>query len=198
VIWSFDGTIGNEPQAGVLIDSAGNLYGTCLGDSTYSNMLVWMLTPPGTQGNAWTLHPLYTTPPHSAIEPTTSALVADASGNLFGTTFIFATVYELSPPALGSTAWTATVIAMQNKGAFESGLTLGPQGQLVWSQARPGSIDLLSPYGGTTWTRKTLWKSTNRHDQPQAPVILGPDGAIYGIDSGAGKTDAGAVWMLAP
>jgi uncharacterized repeat protein (TIGR03803 family) len=82
VIWSFDGTVGNEPQAGVLIDSAGNLYGTCLGDSTYSNMLVWMLTPPGTQDNGWTLNPLYTTLPHSAIEPTTSALVADASGNL--------------------------------------------------------------------------------------------------------------------
>src|SRR3954451_9474765 len=55
VVYSFEGNPdGSSPQASLVADSAGNLYGTTLfgGDANFGT--VFELSPPATVGGAWT------------------------------------------------------------------------------------------------------------------------------------------------
>ena len=86
---------GAAPQAGPIMDAAGNLYGTAEfgGDDCYYNTtpygcgVVYKLARPSTAGDAWTEAILYrfTTGDISPKEPQAS-LLFDSGGNLYGTT----------------------------------------------------------------------------------------------------------------
>ncbi len=53
VLHSFgNGADGVDPEAGLIFDAAGNLYGTTAGGGTYSGGTVFELTP--TAGGGWT------------------------------------------------------------------------------------------------------------------------------------------------
>ncbi len=125
VLYSFSGTIagpggdGAVPQAGVIMDASGNLYGTTELGGHYSSGTVFKLTP-GTSG-AYTETILYsfegtalygTTGTIDAENPK-CVLVMDASGNLYGTTtnggtgsFPDGTVFKLTPGSGGTYAET--------------------------------------------------------------------------------------------
>jgi uncharacterized repeat protein (TIGR03803 family) len=45
VLWSFNGTDGSGPQSGLILDSAGNLYGTTPTGGLYGNGVVFKVTP---------------------------------------------------------------------------------------------------------------------------------------------------------
>lgn len=170
---------GSQPEAGLTIDSTGNLYGT-----TYSGGLpcpgfggtcgtVFELSPPSSPGGAWTetvLHNFCTNVvngrcldgnyPHSR-------LTLDATGNLYGTTTWGGTghldggenagvVFELSP---GANGWTETVLYNfcslgQDKfcpdGAFPvAGVTFDKAGNLYGTTGTGGATR--SAGGGTVY-----------------------------------------------
>ena len=132
VIYSFQGgNDGQSPQAALITDSAGNLYGTTLygGDSSSCGSgcgTVFELSPPSTSGGSWkktTLHS-FQGGLHDGASPS-GRLVFDKAGNLYGTTYYggsdqycydklilpgCGTVFELSPPATTGGAWTVTVL----------------------------------------------------------------------------------------
>lgn len=55
VLYMFQGSPdGSQPTAGVIFDSAGNLYGTTSADGLYRAGAVFQLTPPSFPGGAWT------------------------------------------------------------------------------------------------------------------------------------------------
>ncbi|MFZ0760698.1 MAG: choice-of-anchor tandem repeat GloVer-containing protein [Candidatus Sulfotelmatobacter sp.] len=88
VLYSFTGgSDGELPNAGVIFDQAGNLYGTAEfgGDSVG---VVFELAPPATAGGQWTESLLYTFQGLSGDDGDYpySGLVFDTSGNLYGTT----------------------------------------------------------------------------------------------------------------
>jgi len=115
---------GRNPEAGLTVDAAGNLYGTTYQGGAAGGCpegsgcgTVFELSPPLAQGGAWTETVLYS---FCAIGRCldgalpTSQLILDGSGNLFGTTTgggtgsnAGGTVFELSPNAGG---WMLTTL----------------------------------------------------------------------------------------
>ncbi|MGB8006588.1 MAG: choice-of-anchor tandem repeat GloVer-containing protein [Terriglobales bacterium] len=81
---------GNYPQAGVVADAAGNLYGTTeFGGANYESGGVFKLAPPGQPGGDWTETTLYSfcnAPSCADGYFPLSGLIQDAAGNLYGTT----------------------------------------------------------------------------------------------------------------
>jgi uncharacterized repeat protein (TIGR03803 family) len=121
VLHSFgSATDGYNPYSGVILDAAGNLYGTTAGGGTHSQGTVFKLSP--SEGGGWTetvLHNFGNGTDEGAAVPL-AGLVLDAAGNLYGTTFVggayycadlnggCGTVFELTPIAGG--VWKETVL----------------------------------------------------------------------------------------
>ena len=97
VIYSFKGTAdGANPQAGLLRDSAGNLYGTALHGGADSAGVVFKVTPGHTESV------LYSFTGGADGSLPLAGLVRDAGGNFYGTTFYggaagAGVVYQLTP-----------------------------------------------------------------------------------------------------
>jgi uncharacterized repeat protein (TIGR03803 family) len=82
-LFSFNSTDGGEPWAGVVFDSAGNLFGTTYNGGTHDGGVVYKLTP-GSSG--WTESVLYDfTSGGGAGAALFSPVLLDSSGNLFVT-----------------------------------------------------------------------------------------------------------------
>jgi hypothetical protein len=77
---------GGEPDAGLVFDTHGNLYGTGTADSYSHGGLVFMLKPPAKKRGNWTLKPLYGFEGSPDGAHPDSNLVFDKRGNLYGTT----------------------------------------------------------------------------------------------------------------
>jgi uncharacterized repeat protein (TIGR03803 family) len=83
LLYSFAGTSYAGPAASLVMDGAGNLYGTTLGDGMYGYGSVFKLTR---QGEGWTYTSLHDFTGERDGGSPYSSLVFDASGNLYGTT----------------------------------------------------------------------------------------------------------------
>ena len=54
ILWDFgNGTDGSSPAAGLIIDAAGNLYGTTNAGGAYGGGTVFKLIPPSIAGENW-------------------------------------------------------------------------------------------------------------------------------------------------
>ena len=90
---------GKYPQAGLILDTKGNLYGTTYGGGAHGNGTVFELSPSGTET---VLHSFCSRSGCSDGAHPRSALVMDTAGNLYGTTYFggtnnLGTVFKLSP-----------------------------------------------------------------------------------------------------
>src|SRR5579862_4129619 len=152
-VFTTTNTGGYDPIGGVILDQAlsaailpgGTFFGTTSKGGPYSGVnglggAVFALKPPNMAGGTWKQVVLHHFDARSAskdgFQPTAD-LVADAKGNLFGTTFSgggspgYGTVFELSPPAAAGGQWPYTVIRRfsSSDGANPySALTLDPSG----------------------------------------------------------------------
>jgi hypothetical protein len=124
---------GNTPVGSVILDSAGNLYGTTGYGGTGNCVLlgtkvgcgtVYELSPPKQKGGEWTETVLYSFPtPKQGYLPNGN-LVFDRAGNLYGATMFgggygtscndfyeyCGAVFELSPPKQKGGKWTEKVL----------------------------------------------------------------------------------------
>ena len=214
------GTDGARPQAGLIFDAAGNLYGTTFyGGSLSCDRpsacgTVFELSPPAAGRTAWTEMVL-----HSFINYTDGArpaagLIFDAAGNLYGTTYEagvshYGTVFELSPPAAGRTAWTETVLhsfAGAGGAVPAAGLIFDSGGHLygttyVGGVSDYGTVFELSPptAGRTAWTETVLHRFAGTDGtNPVAGLIFDAAGNLYGTTLGGGVSDYGTVFELSP
>jgi uncharacterized repeat protein (TIGR03803 family) len=110
ILWSFgNGSDGQNPEAGLIIDTKGNLYGNTSG-------AVFELSPPSTSGGDWTESIL-----GNYGSDGYAGLVMDKSGNLYGTTLTggthgHGTVFELTPPSGSGGKWTQSTLWNFGKG----------------------------------------------------------------------------------
>jgi uncharacterized repeat protein (TIGR03803 family) len=114
VLYSFSGTDGNSPDSSLILDSAGNLYGTTAGGGAYSGGVAFELSP--SSNLPWTETVLHSFGNGTDGSDPQAELVFDSAGNLYGTTQSGGasggfenggTVYRLSPASGG---WTETVL----------------------------------------------------------------------------------------
>jgi uncharacterized repeat protein (TIGR03803 family) len=201
VIYSFaGGKDGMVPLGGVIVDAAGNLYGTtsrgALGSGTVFTLI------PGA-GGKWKLKVLHTF--HGTTGGVPSAgLISDTAGNLYGTTAEggshgVGSVFELVPGTSGK--WAFKGIHSFNNNGHDgtdplAALTLDAAGNLYGTTYAGGAhtygvVFQLTPGSNGTWTEKILhtFNAGNGHDgaAPDAPIVIDSNGNLFGTTSGGGK-----------
>jgi len=207
------GAHGNNPIYGTLVqDASGALYGTASGEGSSEKAahgIIYRLTPASKNGSKWTFSSIYSFPHSHSVGPgyAIGGLTIDAEGNLYGTTTV-GLVFELSPPAAGSTVWTYTTIAnleSQMNNTLVGSLLLSSSGALfgvsIQSAANAnGSIfELVPPSGGNgPWTYNLLYAFQPITDgaHPAAGLITDAQGNLYGTTASGGPAIAGTVFEL--
>jgi hypothetical protein len=200
VLYSFGGHQGDGagPQAGVIFDSAGSLYGTTaqgVSDSSYVGT-VFRLSP--NLHGGWTESVIYSFPPDQSAgaNPSTN-LVFDAQGSLYGTApigggsanscagFGCGTVFKLTPQSDGT--WKGTTIHIftdsGGDGAYpSSGLVFDPAGTLygLTESGGAGSCQILNFGSPTVLGCGTLYKLTPNADGNWTETV------VYGFVRGGG------------
>lgn len=214
----FNGFNGNGPNPRLVMDSAGNLYGT-----TYYGGI----SPPNgpgvvfklsRHGSAWLMTTLYQFHGHADGGNPWGGLVFGPDGVLYGTTYAggshnAGTVYKLQPPATFCRAvicyWNETVL--YNFAGLPDGM--GPQGDLTFDSA--GNLYGTTEYGGTGpfsgqgvvyrlspsqggWTETVLYAfpSGAAGRSPQNGVVIDRAGNLYGIAAYDGAHSFGVVYEL--
>jgi uncharacterized repeat protein (TIGR03803 family) len=199
------GNDGGIPQASLMIDKKGVLYGTTYAGGANGEGVVFKLTPPASGATAWKEKVLWTfTGGNDGSEPS-GTLIMDAAGNLYGTTIgggtgVVGTVFELSPPAKGQSAWAETVLynfTGNNDGGEPFGRMLfGSDGNLYGTTAGYGQYNygtiyrLIAPTAGGTWSFSLLHAFADGKDGavPRDGLIQGSDGTLYGTTAGFDST----------
>ena len=221
VLYNFinNGTDGNEPEAGLIFDAAGNLYGTTYVGGNYGHGTVFELTPAA--GEGWTEKVLHSFNDTDGNQPSTD-LIFDAAGNLYGTTSSGGTygagaAFELTPTAGGG--WTEKVLysfcSQTNctDGAGPSGLIFDAAGNLYGTTSGGGTIPCggygcgavyqLTPTADGGWTEKVLYSFCSQANCtdgwfPYAGLIFDAAGNLYGTTSLGGTYGAGTAFELTP
>jgi uncharacterized repeat protein (TIGR03803 family) len=212
-LYSFSGSSDGESPSGSLIaDAAGNFYGVTYGGGTAGYGTAFQLTP------SLTLNPLH----HfdlTKLDPTDGAnpygaLVADASGNLYGTTS-----WGGSNPGCSAALGCGTVFQVTRSGGgfgvlhrFTSdegahpyaGLIIDAAGNLYGTTYQGGDFTSCPPVGCGTVFQLTpsgqlfVLHRFNGSDgrEPRAGLLRGAAG-LYGTTSrGGGAGDGGTVFLL--
>jgi uncharacterized repeat protein (TIGR03803 family) len=143
-------------------------------------------------------------------------LIADAAGNLYGTTAAGGpaddgVVFELSPPASQSGSWTETILYDFQGGADgrnpQWGLIADTAGNLYGTTLNggsdyTGSVFQLSPpsSGKGSWTEHILHTFRGQLDglNPYYGVTMDANGNLYGGTSAGGKYGFGTIFEVSP
>jgi uncharacterized repeat protein (TIGR03803 family) len=208
VLHSFlGGSDGEGPQAGLISDGNGNLYGTTdLGGSAYAGT-VFKLTPTGNGGYTETV--LYDFSDGADGGDLPGGLVMDANGILYGTTsgggnLNGGTAFKLA--ANGDGGYTETVLHNFGGGVDgvspDAGLILDASGDLYGTTGIAGSADggtvfKLTP-SGDGYTESVLYSFLRSPDgnEPEASLIIDPSGNLYGTTTAGGSTNNGVVFEI--
>jgi uncharacterized repeat protein (TIGR03803 family) len=197
---------GGAPQAGLIFDQAGNLFGTTIAGGLYGNGAVFQLTP--NQNGGWTESALYSfcslANCADGADPQ-AGLTFDQAGNLFGTTAGggahngSGTVFKLTPNQNGG--WTESVLyrfcSLANcaDGASPfAGLIFDQAGNLYGTTGYGGAhgvygvggtVFKLTPNQNGRWTEHVLYSFCSRPGcvdgvQPFAGLIFDQAGNLYG------------------
>lgn len=209
---------GSESFAGLILDAAGNLYGTTQFGGAYGYGAVFQLSP-GSNGT-WTetvLRSFDISSKGGGVYPL-SSLIFDTGGHLYGTTqqggfYGFGTIFRLTPGSNGK--WTEEALHNFNhngKDGFypSGGLIFDAAGNLYGITAGGGAygygtVFKLAPGTGGKWTESLLHSFNNANGAgPQTGLIFDTVGNLYGttLYGGASGTNCGqgcgTVFQLSP
>jgi uncharacterized repeat protein (TIGR03803 family) len=214
------GNDGQNPFAG-LIAHQGVLYGTTQSGGASGNGTVFKLTPPAIGQTHWTEKVLYSFAGGSdGYLP--NVLIA-YQGALYGTTTFGGasnqgTVFKLTPPAIGQTKWTETIVhnfVGGSDGQEPFAGLIAYQAALYGTTSRGGSaysgtVFKLTPpaNSGGTWTETVVYSFLGGGDGNISYATLTADqGALYGTTYGGGTgssvgcpggSGCGTVFKLTP
>lgn len=211
---------GGIPQANVIADSEGNLYGTTSEGGTAGFGTVFELTH---SSSGWQEKTLYNFTSGGGAYSVYSALIFDAAGNLYGETVNggdsgLGTVYELSPAAGGN--WTEKTLFTftGSKTGVEpgGGLIFDALGNLygttqhggnhpVGCSSGCGTVFELTPENGH-WKETVLYNFGGGSDgiRPMTNLIFDQAGNLYGTTAAGGSfgrtcgDGCGTVFKLTP
>jgi uncharacterized repeat protein (TIGR03803 family) len=226
ILFSFPGfgmfAGGATPEAGLVRDAAGNLYGTAAAGGAFACNcgVVFMVSPPASGSGPWTetiLHTFQGYPSDGGVP--LANLVFDAAGNLYGTTLIggasqAGTVFKLSPPAAGQTQWSESLLyefsGANGDGQFPySSLTFDGSGNIYGSSFLGGAsnegmaFELVPPTAGATaWNLVPVHSFAGGSDgaNPISGLAFDSSGNLYGttFTHGVAGFAGGTVYRLSP
>ena len=204
------GADGGRPQAGVIFDSNGNLFGaTTLGGSNNAGTIFKLTYMPGV---GWTETVLYNFTGGNDGKAPFGGLIWDAAGNLYGTTSDAGTggcgtAFELSPS--GQTWNLTTLYSFSGQPGNDDGprasLAMDSTGNLYGTTYRCGANSRGSIFKLSN--TQNGWVYTSLHDftagddgaDPNSNVSIDTDGTLYGTaSSDGGARNYGVVWMIKP
>jgi uncharacterized repeat protein (TIGR03803 family) len=197
VVYNFTGAPdGSGPESSLTYNN-GNFFGTTNIGGTNNDGTVFELTPNTTTGG-WNEAVIYSFCALAGCadgeNPTIANVIFDSNGNLYGTTYNggahgYGTVFELSPPASGQTAWTLTTLYSFTNNPDGA----NPVNGLIWDAS--GNLYGVTNAGGVVgngviyelslsagvWTEQVLYdiNSTN------AGLAINSAGVIFAVEYGS-------------
>ena len=208
VVYSFAGSPdGSAPLGGLLMDAAGNLYGTTSAGGIGNGGTVYQLNP---SNSGWTESVLYDFQNSSGGTYPAGNLARLSSGTLFGATQLGGAndggaIFELNPSLGGN--WNFSVLF-----DFDGPTTGGAWHTLIADGAgnfygttsndgpdQQGSVFKLS-FSDGNWTYTTLHSFTGGIDggMPFGTPALDSEGKLYGTASTGGAYGYGVVFEITP
>jgi uncharacterized repeat protein (TIGR03803 family) len=210
VLYSFgSGAHGADPWSGVVLDNAGNIYGTANQGGDYGTQctklgcgLVYELTPAGKE----TVLHKFTNTKSDGFWPTYGTVLRDASGDIYGTTVYGGPgangiVYELKKGAKKETILHTFPSQSGDGAAPECGLIEDAAGNLYGTTFAGGASGQLSA--------GTVFKITNTGEEsvlhsfdgtdgfgPVAGLVEDSAGNLYGTASSGGSAGWGTVFKI--
>jgi len=205
ILYSFPGVgLPGQPEAGVTLDAAGNLYGTAKG-YTYGCVYALIHTDQG-----WNLQTIYVFQGGNDGAYPAGGLIFDAAGNAYGTTegndqTQPGSVFKLTPQGDGT--WHETVLHLFTTGyGPKANLATDAAGNLYGTTLglgglqgdRFGMVFKLSFVNGS-WVFTDLYDFTAGTDgeYPAGGVTIDANGNLYGTAVG-GAHNFGTVWEVTP
>jgi uncharacterized repeat protein (TIGR03803 family) len=208
VLHSFgNGTDGLSPRASLILDKAGNLYGTTIKGGAKSDGTIFELSA---SGGSWSETILHSFDPFNGQDGwyPVAGLVFDTAGNLYGTTSFGGagggTIFELSPQTGGT--WSLAVLygfysPFHNPQFPNSGLTFDTAGNLYGTTLRwDGGVFKLAPVGGGVWTEAVVYNFDGTHGSMPAvgSLVFDSSGNLYGATQSGGANQDGTVFKITP
>jgi uncharacterized repeat protein (TIGR03803 family) len=213
---------GDGPAGGLIADANGNLFGTTLYGGAYSCGVVFEIakTAGGYASTPTTLYSFCLQTSCAGANPS-AGLLADANGNLFGTTLFGGahfglngggTVFEIAK-TVGGYASTPSVLysfcaqiigsSCADGAAPSAGLIADANGSLFGTTSEGGVnndgtvFEIAKTAGGYASTPNTVsFNGTNGAD-PSAGLLANASGKLYGTTAEGGANDDGTVFEIA-
>ncbi len=221
VLHTFSGLDGAAPEAGVIADKDGALYGTTSSGGLFYGT-VFKLTRRARGTGPWAETVLHFFTGSDGGFPVAGLTMAK-NGVLYGTTSVGGvsnggTVFKLIPPALGKSAWTEQVVHYFT-GYDGDGDGAGPSGGLLADDRGAlygttdggggtgcgglgcGTVFKLTPpsAGQSTWTESILHSFTGADgSHPTANLIADKNGSLFTTTNTGGSQNNGTVVELTP
>jgi uncharacterized repeat protein (TIGR03803 family) len=204
---------GGNPVGGVVLDSAGNLYGAASTDGVAGVGAIFRV---GRQGTRWKESTVYGFTSSDGSAPG-AGLVSDSEGNFYGTTSSggsggkyctgeCGTVFKLARDAEGH--WIRSLLYIFKGGSDgaspKSGLIFDQAGNLYGTTCFGGDSNLGTVYKISNvsghWAENVLYSFQNVADGgiPVGGVIFDAEGDLYGTTSYGGTYAYGTVYRLSP
>lgn len=204
VLHNFSGGDGRDPWDALLLDFAGNLYGTTHSGGGSDAGTIFKLAPK--PDGRWAMRTLYSFTGGADGYAPMAGLVKDAAGNLYGTTYAGGknnggTAFKLALNPDGS--WTQSVLhhfgGSGDGNSLVGGLLFDPMGNLYGAATYGGDhgagvVYRLTPEPDGSWKEKILHHFAGKDGRypDHSSLVFGPDGALYGVTATGGRT--GCMW----
>jgi len=204
VLYAFAGgaSDGADPRGSLIIDSAGNLYGTTSGGGASGLGTVYEVSPTGAQ-----------TVLYSFAGGTTDGevplghLVMGSGGSLYGTTstggaYDLGTVFRISLGGVETVLYSFAGTTMHDGAYPRAGLIIDGSGDLYGTTSAGGTYDLGTVFeissSGTETVLHSFAGGTSDGSDPNGSLLLGSSASLYGTTSTGGAYDLGTVFKLSP